>query len=89
MDECRLRDSLHTGQVTMRRMMVQYTVKAGRGDENQGYIERVFAELASAMPQGLRYASFRLDDGVSFVHVVSHESEDDTDQLRALPCLLA
>lgn len=64
-------------------------MKAGRGEENQGYIERVFAELASEMPQGLRYASFRLDDGVSFVHIVSHESEDDTDQLRTLPAFQA
>jgi hypothetical protein len=29
----------------------------------------VFAELAAQQPDGLRYASFRLDDGVSFVHV--------------------
>jgi len=29
----------------------------------------VFTELAAEQPDGLRYASFRLDDGVSFVHV--------------------
>ena len=29
----------------------------------------MFAELAAQRPDGLRYASFRLDDGVSFVHV--------------------
>ena len=29
----------------------------------------MFAELAAEQPDGLRYASFRLDDGVSFVHV--------------------
>jgi hypothetical protein len=69
-------------------MMVRYTVKEGRAEENRGYIERVFAELASAMPPGLRYASFRLDDGVSFVHLVSHESADG-DQLRAQPAFQA
>jgi hypothetical protein len=30
----------------------------------------VFAELAEREPDGVRYAAFRLDDGVSFVHVV-------------------
>jgi quinol monooxygenase YgiN len=73
----------------MRRVMVRYTVKEGRGPENQSHIERVFAELASDAPPGLRYAAFRLDDGVSFVHLVSHESADRTDQLRAQPAFQA
>lgn len=73
----------------MRRVMVRYTVKEGRAAENQSLIERVFAELASDAPQGLRYAAFRLDDGVSFVHVVSHESADGADQLRQLPAFQA
>ena len=29
-----------------------------------------FAELAAARPDGLRYATFQLDDEVSFVHLV-------------------
>ena len=29
----------------------------------------VFADLAAGQHDGLRYASFQLDDGVSFVHV--------------------
>ena len=33
----------------------------------------------------LRYAAFRLEDGVSFVHVLSSESEKEIDLLRALP----
>ena len=73
----------------MRRMMVRYTVKAGRAEENERYIERVFAELASERPAGLRYASFRLDDGVSFLHVVSHESKDERNALRELPAFRA
>jgi len=69
----------------MRRMMVRYTVKPGRGPENTGDIERVFADLQREAPEGLHYAAFRLDDGVSFVHVVSLESEDVRGALRALP----
>ena len=70
-------------------MSVRYTVKDGRGDENQRLIERVFAELAQQGPSGLKYEAFRLEDGVTFVHVVSHETEDDRATLRALPAFQA
>lgn len=68
---------------------IRYTVKDGRGDENQALIEQVFAELAAKAPDGLRYEAFRLEDGVTFVHVVSHESEQARDALRALPAFKA
>ena len=66
-------------------MSVRYTVKDGRGDENQRLIEHVFGELASRGPEGLRYSAFRLEDGVTFVHVVSHQSAEVREQFRALP----
>ena len=59
----------------MRTVMVRYKVKADRADENRAYIEQVFAELAASDPGGLSYASFVLDDGVSFVHVARIEGE--------------
>ena len=52
-----------------RKMMVRYKVKADRAEENAAYIQRVFEELAQTQPEGLRYASFRQNDGVSFVHI--------------------
>lgn len=73
----------------MRRVLVRYTVKAGRGPENVEYVERVFAELTQAAPPGVRYGAFRLDDGVSFVHLVSHEGPEGGDALRALPAFRA
>jgi hypothetical protein len=66
-------------------MSVRYTVKDGRGDENQRLIEQVFGELAKDAPAGLKYSAFKLDDGVTFIHVVSHQSEDVRQRLRALP----
>ena len=68
---------------------IRYTVQEGRGDENQALIEQVFAELAAKAPAGLRYEAFRLEDGVTFVHVVSHESEEARQALRALPAFRA
>jgi hypothetical protein len=55
-------------------MMVRYKVKADRAAENEKYILDVFAQLKRESPSGVRYASFKLDDGQSFVHIVSIEA---------------
>ncbi|MEV4625762.1 hypothetical protein AB0J90_05665 [Micromonospora sp. NPDC049523] len=44
-------------------------MQADTAEENQALIQNVFAELAEKAPEGIRYASFRLADGVTFVHV--------------------
>ena len=59
----------------MRQVMVRYTVKPDRVEENEQLVRAVYDELAATGPAGLRYATFRLDDGVSFVHVASVEGE--------------
>jgi len=61
---------------TMSTTVVRYQTKPDRADENQRLIEKVFAELAESAPEGLRYTSFRLVDGVTFVHV-SHVTTAD------------
>jgi hypothetical protein len=55
----------------MRTVMVRYKVKPEAAAENQRLITEVFAQLARDKPAGLRYQSFKLADGVSFVHVAS------------------
>ena len=49
--------------------VIRYTTKPESADENERLIRAVFAELAQSKPDGLRYAAFRLADGVSFLHV--------------------
>ena len=71
------------------RVMVRYTVKPERAAENERYIEEVFAELARSTPPDMQYSAFKLDDGVTFVHVYTHESPDGGDALRALPAFQA
>ena len=61
----------------MKRVLVQYKVKADKAVENEAYIKKVFDELKETGPQGLRYASFKQDDGVSFVHIASIEAEQN------------
>ena len=57
-------------------VMVRYRVKPDRVAENERYIKKVFEQLDDERPNGLSYASFKLGDGVSFMHIVS----DATDQ---------
>ena len=68
----------------MRRVMVRYRVKPDRAAENERYIRDVFAELDRKKPDQLRYASFKLDDGLSFVHLASIETADGKNPLNAL-----
>ena len=73
----------------LKRLIVRYKVKADRADENQKYIQNVFEELHQTHPSGLRYASFRLSDGVSFVHIVSVETANGHNPLIETPAFKA
>ena len=73
----------------MRRLMVRYKIKADRVAENERYVAAVFEELRRNQTPGLRYASFKLADGLSFVHIVSQESPDNTNRLIELPAFKA
>jgi hypothetical protein len=57
----------------MRQVMVRYKVKPDRAAENEALVRAVYDELARTEPAGLRYATFQLDDGVSFVHLAATE----------------
>lgn len=65
----------------MKRFMVRYKVKPDKSGENENFIRKLFEELKSTGLEGLRYASFKLDDGVSFVHFASIETEDGQNPL--------
>ncbi len=65
----------------METTVVRYKVKADRADENRQYIKKVFAQLDENKPDGLRYVSFNLDDGLSFVHIAVVETTDGKNPL--------
>jgi hypothetical protein len=65
----------------MRRVMVRYKVKPDRAAENEALVRAVYEELQRTRPAGLHYATFALDDGVSFVHLSSIETEDGRNPL--------
>ena len=57
--------------------VIRYKTKPESADENERLVRAVFAELATKSPEGLHYATFRLDDGVSFVHVAVLDGEEN------------
>ena len=65
----------------METTVVRYKVKADRADENRRFIKKVFAQLDEDKPDGLRYVSFNLDDGLSFVHIAVVETADGKNPL--------
>jgi hypothetical protein len=74
---------------TMDATVVRYQAKPDRADENQQLIEAVFAELEARQAEGFTYKVFRLEDGVSFVHVVVEHDVENPDSLQALPAFQA
>lgn len=69
--------------------MVSYKLKPEAVAENERLVTAVFEALHRAQPSGLRYATFRLGDGVSFVHIVSHDEADCSNALTSLPAFKA
>jgi hypothetical protein len=61
----------------MKHVMVKYTTRPDQAEENARLITEVFASLRRTAPAGLTYASYRLDDGVSFVHIASVDDPDN------------
>jgi hypothetical protein len=59
----------------MRQVMVRYKVKPDRVAENEALVRAVYDELARVVPDGLHYATFRLEDGASFVHVAVSDGD--------------
>ncbi|MEO8024563.1 hypothetical protein [Polaromonas sp.] len=73
----------------MKTILVRYKVKPELADENQRLIEQVFAQLARDKPDGLRYQSFRLADGVSFMHLATRGGEADESPLMKVEAFRA
>ena len=51
----------------MDRLMIRYKVKPDQVERNLELVRAVYQELESTQPDGLRYATFQLEDKVSFV----------------------
>ena len=68
--------------------MVRYKTTEAHAAANVALVHAVFNELRSRAPVGLRYASYRLGDGVTFVHIATLETPDEN-PLAVLPSFKA
>ena len=57
--------------------VIRYRAKPECADENARLIAAVFADLDAKKPEGLQYKSFRLEDGLTFVHVVTMTGQEN------------
>lgn len=73
----------------VKRMLITYTVKPHLSAENQHDIKRVFDELRANDTPGVRYVAFTSDDGLTFVHLVSIETDTGENPLAQSPAFQA
>jgi hypothetical protein len=56
--------------------VIRYKTKPESADENQRLVENVYTELTARDPGGMRYATLRLADGVTFIHIFMTDSDN-------------
>ncbi|HZK73181.1 MAG TPA: hypothetical protein VFD88_04190 [Clostridia bacterium] len=56
--------------------VIRYKTKPESADDNQRLVEDVYTELAARDPGGMRYATLRLEDRVTFIHIFMTDSDD-------------
>jgi hypothetical protein len=57
-------------------VIVRYVTRPESAEENQALIERVYAALVEARPSGIQYTTYRLQDGVSFLHIAQLDGDN-------------
>jgi len=73
----------------MKQVMVRYRVKPESAALNEELVRHVYEELRETEPIGIRYATFVLEDGVTFVHVASNETENGGNPLSEVAAFRA
>jgi hypothetical protein len=73
----------------MSQVMVRYTVKQDAAAHNEELVRQVYQELHQREPTGIHYATFVLEDGVSFVHLASNDTEDGRNPLMEIAAFRA
>jgi hypothetical protein len=61
----------------MKTVMVRYKTVESHAEANAANVRAVFEELRARAPAGIRYATYRLPDGVSFVHIATIEAAEN------------
>lgn len=59
----------------MPQFLIRYRTKPDQAAANEELVRAVFAELHDTKPDGLNYATFKLADRVTFLHLVQTERD--------------
>ncbi len=68
----------------IRHVIVRYRVRPGQAELNAELVREVYRELAELAPDRFLYETYRLEDGLTFVHH-SHREGDEPVPLTSLP----
>jgi dipeptidyl aminopeptidase/acylaminoacyl peptidase len=66
--------------------VIRYRTRPDAGDENARLVAAVYAALAELEPRDFAYATYRLADGVTFVHVARLDAKENP--LAKLPAFV-
>jgi hypothetical protein len=62
---------------TMKTLIVRYKTTEAHAEKNAANVRAVYDELRAKKPEGIQYRTYRLPDGVSFIHVATHSGPGD------------
>ena len=68
----------------MNQQLIRYTTKPEHAAKNEELVRAVYRQLRQDRPEGLRYATFRLSDGMTFLHLVQNEDSGKPSPLLAV-----
>ncbi len=69
----------------MKSVKVQYTVKAEYAETNKGNIRQVMSDLRELAHPGIKYSSFILEDGKTFLHFGMYADQEALEVVNNLP----
>jgi hypothetical protein len=64
--------------------MVRYKTAEAHASTNEALVRAVFSELRERVPAGLRYATYKLADGITFIHLATIDTPNEN-PLTSLP----
>jgi hypothetical protein len=76
-------------ETTMVRVLVRYKVKQDRVAENEELVRAVYAGLHEIGDPDVHYATFKLNDGCTFIHIAVFSSKEKQAVLSDSPAFLA
>jgi hypothetical protein len=64
--------------------LIRYKTKPETAGDNQRFVEKVYEELTALDPGGVHYATLRLEDGLTFMHLFITDSDEAANTLGGI-----